>query len=230
MTDGIDMTHLRIGPVYLAGRDAAGQPIYAHSISLFFKDDAIYMAVFNPRVENNVDALTQFLHMIQNSSPQARVVLAITRSDEAEMDRIMLADLRRRFPMICGVFPVDSFSGRGVDELRQFLLQEALMSPTTRNVVSASLPRMIDRILRYADEHKEIFSVSREHLLSIIDEPGLTAEEETQLIDQLVSFGSVHRLSSLSSSFDSDPVFILRQQQLADILACVLLSLRIQLP
>ena len=123
MTDGIDMTYLRIGQVYFAGRDAAGQPIYAHTISLFFKDDAIYLAVFNPRVENNLDALTQFLHMVQNSSPQARVVLATTRSEEVEMDSIMLADLRKRFPMICGVFPVDSLSGHGVDELRRFLLQ-----------------------------------------------------------------------------------------------------------
>eukprot|EP01035_Chromulina_nebulosa_P069357 gene69357-biopygen27524 len=186
MTDGIDMTNIRIGQVYFAGQDAAGQPIYAHTISLFFKDGAIYLAVFNPRVENNLDTLTQFLHMIQNSSPQARVVLAITRSDEAEMDRIMLADLRRRFTMICGVFPVDSFSGHGVDELRQFLLKEALVQPTTRNVVSPSLPRMIDRIVHYADEHKEIFSVSREQLLSIVDEPNLTAEEQTKLIDQLV--------------------------------------------
>ena len=86
MTDGIDMTHLRIGHVHFAARDAAGQPIYAHTISLFFKEDAIYMAVFNPRVENNLDALTEFLHMVQNSSPQARVVLATTRFDEAEMD------------------------------------------------------------------------------------------------------------------------------------------------
>ena len=78
MTDGIDLTSLRIGQVYFAGRDAAGQPIYAHTISLFFKEDAIYLAVFNPRVENNVDALTEFLHMVQNSSPQARVVLVGT--------------------------------------------------------------------------------------------------------------------------------------------------------
>ena len=62
MTDGIDMTQLRIGQVYFAGRDAAGQPIYAHTISLFFKEDAIYLSVFNPRVENNLDALTQFFH------------------------------------------------------------------------------------------------------------------------------------------------------------------------
>eukprot|EP01035_Chromulina_nebulosa_P069355 gene69355-biopygen27292 len=99
MTDGIDMTHLRIGQVYFFGRDAAGQPIYAHTISLFFEKDAIYLAVFNPRVENNVDALTQFLHMVQNTSPQARVVLATTRSDELAMDGNMRDDLRQRFPM-----------------------------------------------------------------------------------------------------------------------------------
>eukprot|EP01036_Dinobryon_divergens_P022827 gene22827-biopygen19779 len=222
MTDGIDMTHLRIGQVYFAGRDAAGQSIYAHTISLFFKDDAIYLAVFNPRVENNLDALTQFLHMVQNSSPQARVVLATTRSDELKMDSIMLGKLRRRFPKICGVFPVDSLSGHGVDELRQFLLQEALLQPTTRTVVPASLPRMIDRIVRYAEEHNETFFVSRDQLLSIMGKPDLIEEQQSQLIDQLVSFGTIHRLLSLSNGSDKDPVFILRQQQLADVLACVI--------
>eukprot|EP01035_Chromulina_nebulosa_P069535 gene69535-biopygen39066 len=138
------------------------------------------------------------------------------------MDSIMLGNLRRRFPMICGVFPVDSLTGHGVDELRQFLLQEALLQPTTRTVVSASLPRMIDRIVRYAEEHKETFSVSRNQLLDILSEPNLTKEEQSQLIDQLVSFGTIHRLSSLSNSSDRDPVFILRQQQLADVLACVI--------
>ena len=218
MTDGIDMTNLRIGQVYFAGRDAAGQPIYAHTISLFFKEDAIYLAVFNPRVENNLDALTEFLHMVRNSSPLARVVLATTRSDEAEMDGIMLADLRRRFPMICGVFPVDSFSGHGVDSLRQCLLQEALTRPSTRHVVSAALPRTIDRIVRYAEEHRDTFSVSREQLREIMGEPDLSAEEQTRLMDQLVSFGTIHNLSGGPSS---DPVFILRPQQLADVYACV---------
>ena len=221
MTDGIDMTHLRIGQVYFAGRDAAGQPIYAHTLSLFLKEDAIYLAVFNPRVENNVDALTQFLNMIQNSSPQARVVLATTRSDEIEMDDIMLADLRRRFPMICGVYPVDSFSGQGVDSLRHRLLEEALTRPSTKHVVSSALPRVIDRVMHYAEEHRDTFSLSRDQLLSILGEPDLAAVEQMRLVDQLVSFGAIYTLSSGSSGRGSDPVFILRPQQLADVLACV---------
>ena len=78
MTDGIAMGHFRIGQVKFDGRDFAGQQIYAHTSSLFFKEDAIYLAVFNPRIENNVDSLTQFLHMVQNTSSKARVVLATT--------------------------------------------------------------------------------------------------------------------------------------------------------
>ena len=221
MTDGIDMTNLRIGPVFFIGRDAAGQPIYAHTLSLFLKEDAIYLAVFNPRVENNVDALTQFLHMIQNCSPLARIVLATSRADEAVMDDMMLANLLKCFPMICGVFPVDSLSGHGVDSLREFLLQEALTRPSTRRVVPCALPRMIDRVVRYAQDHQETFSVSRPQLLSVINEPGLTAEEKVLFVDQLVSIGTIHKLSSGSSGHNGDPVFILRPQQLADVLACV---------
>ena len=218
MTDGIAMGHFRIGQVKFDGRDFAGQQIYAHTSSLFFKEDAIYLAVFNPRIENNVDSLTQFLHMVQNTSSKARVVLATTRSDEAEMDNIMLADLRRRFPMICGVFPVDSHSGSGVDSLRQCLLREAMDRPSTKQVVSAALPRTIDRVVQYAEEHQSTFSVSREELLFIMSEPELTIEEHSQVIDQLVFFGIIYKLSS---SPRSDTVFILRPQQLANVYACV---------
>eukprot|EP01035_Chromulina_nebulosa_P030860 gene30860-biopygen19784 len=138
------------------------------------------------------------------------------------MDNIMLADLRRCFPMICGVFPVDSCSGRGVDELRSFLLEEALHQQSTKNVVSASLPKMIDRIVFYAEEHKDTFFVSREQLLFIMGEPNLTAEEQNLLIKQLMSFEIIHKLSYMSNSSNSDPIFILRPQQLADVLACVI--------
>eukprot|EP01035_Chromulina_nebulosa_P069603 gene69603-biopygen44239 len=37
---------------------------------------------------------------------------------------------------------------------------------------------MIDRIVRYAEEHKEIVSVSREQLLAVMSEPNLTQEEQ----------------------------------------------------
>eukprot|EP01035_Chromulina_nebulosa_P069545 gene69545-biopygen39852 len=46
---------------------------------------------------------------------------------------------------------------------------------------------MIDRIVRYAEEHKEIFSVSREQLLAIMGDLNLKDEEQSQLIDQLLA-------------------------------------------
>eukprot|EP01035_Chromulina_nebulosa_P069436 gene69436-biopygen33053 len=123
--------------------------------------------------------------------------------------------------MICGVFPVDSRSGHGVDSLRQFLVQKAMDGPSIRRVVSVALPRMIDRIVRFAEESPETFSVSRQQLLAVMGAPDLPIEEQIQLVEQLVSFGTIHKLSSGSSGSSGDPVFILRPQQLADVLACV---------
>ena len=48
-----------------------GQRIYAayHRAYHLFQADAIYLAVFNPREEVNLDFLTEFLNMVRSSSP-----------------------------------------------------------------------------------------------------------------------------------------------------------------
>ena len=71
LTDGVDMTELY------------------HRAYHLFQADAIYLAVFNLRVEsNNLDSLTEFLNMVQSSSPPGPGHAS------------MLAELHRCFPRI----------------------------------------------------------------------------------------------------------------------------------
>ena len=52
MTDGIDLVELKIGEIEAVAFDFAGQKDYAHSHSLFFNEEALYIAVINPRGED----------------------------------------------------------------------------------------------------------------------------------------------------------------------------------
>ncbi len=102
MTDGTDMSRLWIGQVCFIWRDTAeGQLIYApHGLSIRQQ---------STRRSSTQELKTMSSLLLSSSSctwfiaapPRPEwVILATTRSDEAVMDDISLADLRRRFPMI----------------------------------------------------------------------------------------------------------------------------------
>jgi hypothetical protein len=66
ITDGIEMSLIPIGDIDFTVLDFAGQKDYAHTHSIFFKDDAIYLAFLMPRSgSSNVD-LENFLQMVNN--------------------------------------------------------------------------------------------------------------------------------------------------------------------
>ena len=68
MSDGIALSHLHIGPVRFTAKDIAGQQIYARTRNNCLSINALYLlAVFCPRVENNLDAIIQFLHKIKDN-------------------------------------------------------------------------------------------------------------------------------------------------------------------
>lgn len=64
MTDGVDISHFRIGQVKMLALDFAGQKEYAHTHAIFFKNTAIYLAVYMPRDGAHFSELENFLQMV----------------------------------------------------------------------------------------------------------------------------------------------------------------------
>ena len=129
------------------------------------------------------------------------------------MDRQMLSQLRRKYSNIVAVFPVDSHSGNGVDALRSFILQEALTQATTKKIVPIRLSQSIDRLNRFADDNKEVFSVSLPKIHQILSIENLGTNDTDDLLQQLISSETIRKLSN-------DEI-VLRPHQVADVLACV---------
>ena len=67
MSDGIALNHLHVGPVRFTAKDIAGQQIYARTRNNCLSINALYLAVSCSRVENNLDAIIQFLRMIKDN-------------------------------------------------------------------------------------------------------------------------------------------------------------------
>ena len=226
MTDGIDLSHLYVGPVCFTVKDIAGQQVYAHTSATLLTDNALYLAVFCPRVESNLDAIIQFLHMIKDHSNDVRVVLATTRCKEVHMDPIMLDTLLRRYPMIVHVVPVDSFTGEGIDELKKFLLSEVTTQDKycTKKMVPTRISSIVDRISSYAALNPKLFSVPRDTFYDIVDIQGLSDAEKEDIFNQLISFGTIKLFPVDSSKSTKSTIeeVILRPQKVADVLACVI--------
>ena len=213
MTDGIEIKNLYIGPVRFTVRDFAGQQVYTHTHSLFFKEDALYLAVFNPRVENNIEALSQFLHMIKDKAPNAKVALATTLCDEVEIEPFMSQQLIERFPTLLAqkrFFPVDSKSGNGFTKLKEFLLKKASRRPGCTVPVPLRTSLIMDRIASLANISKTTFAVSENEINNL--NPSIF-DREIVLKSLIDDFGILYKLSNGQ--------YLIRPQDHADILACV---------
>ena len=131
MTDGVDMSQFRIGQVNMLALDFAGQKEYAHTHALFFKNTAIYLAVFMPRAGAHFSELENFLQMVKDNAPDAPVVLVTTRADESTLSIEEVDRLKHLHPCIINVCAVDSKSGTGIKVLENLLEEIALKQPGT---------------------------------------------------------------------------------------------------
>ena len=216
MTDGIEMTRFYIGPVRFSVKDFAGQDDYSHTHTLFLTENAIYLAVFNPRNENNTDALSAFLFMIRDHAPNAKVLLVTTRAAEAKMDKMDLKKLRQIHPCICeDVLEVDSFTGSGLEPLKDKLLSAALEKEHTKQVVSTAVSHIADSIdsLREEDDAKG-FRVPYDEFGSRLENEGYPVNEIENAVKLLKQWGSIYVLSNKD--------IVLRPQALAKVFACVI--------
>jgi small GTP-binding protein len=213
ITDGIDMSHIAIDDVEFSVMDFAGQKDYAHTHSIFFRTDAIYLALFMPRSSSSYVEFENFLQMINDSAPTAPIILVTTRADEATLSEEEEAAMRSRYHRIIAVIPVDSKSGRGIEQLEQLLVKTALELPgTTRKV--PKLFFSLERLLaQFAAQNR--FSLSGEEFLKIaVDQIKLSVDSANIARDLFDMWGSVKVLKNGD--------VVLRPQQLADVFARII--------
>lgn len=151
--------------------------------------------------------------MIKDQAPEATVALVSTCCDEATMDPLMFNTLRNRFKgTINKLFPIDSKSGSGINELKCFLLTEALKI-SNHQVVPLHIARGSDYISVFINLYPSKLSVTEKELLEIIKCNYLSKRVQREAIEILISFDIIRMLSNGE--------YLLQQQQLADVLARV---------
>lgn len=163
MTDGIEMSHLRIGDIDTLLLDFAGQKDYVHTHAIFFKKSAIYIAVFMPRSSGTFLELENYLQMIKDCSPHAPIILVTTRSDESVLSKEEIDQIMYQHSRILAVCPVDCKTGTGILDLEILLEKIILQQPDTVRKVPTVFFKFEELLSQFALEGR--FSLSAEEFL-----------------------------------------------------------------
>eukprot|EP01037_Dinobryon_pediforme_P047074 gene47074-60873_t len=132
------------------------------------------------------------------------------------MDKMDLKKLRQIHPCICeDVLEVDSFTGSGLEPLKDKLLSAALEKEHTKQVVSTAVSHIADSIdsLREEDDAKG-FRVPYDEFGSRLENEGYPVNEIENAVKLLKQWGSIYVLSNKD--------IVLRPQALAKVFACVI--------
>ncbi len=142
-THGIEIDTLKVGhpkideDISLNTWDFGGQEVYRISHQFFFSQRALYLVVWKPREgqeENNIESWCRRIRL--RVGDQAKVIIVATHADERrpEFDFRLL---RSKFPhIVVGYFAVDSESGRGLNELRKAIAEQAAQLPQMGELLS----------------------------------------------------------------------------------------------
>jgi len=119
MTDGIAMSSFLIEDIEFSFFDFAGQEEYDHTHSLFFRSEALFLVLHNPRADSTLLRLEDFFTMIDDKAADAQVIVVTTRASDATLEEGQKKELRQRHPNIVDIIAVDSKTNIGIAELKK---------------------------------------------------------------------------------------------------------------
>jgi internalin A len=118
--------------------DFGGQEVYRITHQFFFSRRCLYIVVWRPREgqeENAIEAWCKRIRLRVGS--QARIMLVATHADEGRRAELDYPYLQRQFgSLLVGHHSIDSQSGRGIDELRHAIAEQAAKLPQMGELIS----------------------------------------------------------------------------------------------
>lgn len=126
VTDGIDIQIWKSGSIEYSIWDFAGQEVYYNTHQFFLTNRSVYLLLWNVRSGYEHSGLKFWLSSIACHAPRAPVFVVGTHVDQVENTSIPTDDLKESYPQICGFHFVSSFTGKGIEDLRNNIILETL--------------------------------------------------------------------------------------------------------
>lgn len=161
VTDGVDIGQISILveedlQLDISVWDYGGQKVYQSTHPFFFTERAIYLIVWNPKAESNIErAISDFVRNVKSCAPNSPIIFVSTHSDLPGAPP-RLNDLKAAFRKVGA--PEDSpwvnisnTEGRGVSELRDLIIKTTLRMDHTEAAVPKSYLEAERKICAYKD-------------------------------------------------------------------------------
>jgi len=210
-TDGIVMSSLMIDDVEFSFLDFAGQEVYDHTHSLFFRSEAVFLVLHNPMIDN-LDRLDEFFVMIGDKAVHAQVIVVTTRAEEATLREDKIDELHRKYSNIVDIEAIDSRTNKGIDGLKSKLTAAALNKVKLPRTIT-EVPIKFAKLLVRLKELSGSFSIPFESFVELSSTFSIDAESAVIAKELFCFWGMLFELSNGD--------LVLNPQQLADVLACV---------
>ncbi|KAK3609671.1 hypothetical protein CHS0354_035956 [Potamilus streckersoni] len=132
ITDGIDIMDWQVPlkdeplPLTYSVWDFAGQTVYYNTHQFFLSNRAVYLLLWNIRLGYEHAGLDFWLSSIACHAPKAPILVVGTHCDKVEKTKLPQESLQSRFPQIAGFHYVSSYSGEGIQNLKEQLVKITL--------------------------------------------------------------------------------------------------------
>ena len=139
----------------LNGWDFGGQPVYRPTHQLFFSAPAVYLVMWEPRKGPEQGFVNYWTKLIKSRAydetrPNEKPHILIVATHGGPKERQAHIDeqaLREQFgDLIVDFYHVDSFTGAGIEELKQAIARTAASIPQVGRKVPGSWKRVIDAL------------------------------------------------------------------------------------
>ncbi|KAK7503510.1 hypothetical protein BaRGS_00005049 [Batillaria attramentaria] len=218
ITDGIDICPWTVdteeGPITYSVWDFAGQTVYYNTHQFFLSDRAVYLLLWNIRLGHEHAGLDFWLSSISVHAPKAPIFVVGTHVDQVSKVELPMREMRERYSQIVDFFFVSSFSGQGIQDLREQMIDVTLQ----QQYMGEKIPGVW---LSFEEALKRITGrsvIPYSELERIANTSGIF---ETSEVIQAVQF--LHELGSLqhfTNDFLKDQV-VINPQWIVDVMACV---------
>eukprot|EP00960_Hanusia_phi_P032556 749914-Hanusia_phi.AAC.7 len=203
--------------------DFAGQEVYYNSHQLFLHNRALDLVLWDVRRGPNNSGLTFWLNNIKTCAPRAPVILVGTKTDEIDNVPLDSDDFTERFPQIKGFQSVSSKSGRGIQELRNQIVKQALLEGHVGQRIPHKWSVLEDTIVREARRSQQGYV----RFQTLREWARLSAFRSEEAIEDAADFlhdvGTIVRFSDADAKLSGlDDIVITDKQWLADVMRCII--------
>ncbi|ELU06933.1 hypothetical protein CAPTEDRAFT_226169 [Capitella teleta] len=130
ITDGIDICDwtckYKEDAVTFSIWDFAGQVVYYNTHQFFLSNRAVYLLLWNIRLGHEHAGLEFWLSSIACHAPKAPIIVVGSHKDQVKKFWLPQKELSAKYPQIQGFHAISCYTGDGIRELHQHLLEVTL--------------------------------------------------------------------------------------------------------